>query len=191
MGKLLDIFSSAGKVAINCPFHDEKNPSCVYDTKNDTFHCFGCGANGSGDELKVAIDDEVENALSSLARGHREKSKICTEYTMTKIERIYVGCLLLVPEVPIPAEIAKYEFSDVVCADIVRCMMDLQSEGKLRDIVCTMALMISRYDDKYESGQISSKMSWLIDCVPDNSSVNVFGDLLIYRLIVDQKAFVK
>lgn len=36
--------SGVNKVAV-CPFHPDKNPSLVV-FKNQTYHCFGCGANG-------------------------------------------------------------------------------------------------------------------------------------------------
>ena len=32
---------------INCPFHEDKTPSCKIYTKNNYFVCFGCGARGS------------------------------------------------------------------------------------------------------------------------------------------------
>jgi len=33
-------------VVIQCPFHEEKTPSCVLVPKQQTFHCFGCGVGG-------------------------------------------------------------------------------------------------------------------------------------------------
>lgn len=33
-------------LAVCCPFHQEKTPSCCLDHKKMTFHCFGCGAQG-------------------------------------------------------------------------------------------------------------------------------------------------
>ena len=33
--------------AVCCPFHDDKNPSCVISPKNNLFNCFSCGAGGS------------------------------------------------------------------------------------------------------------------------------------------------
>lgn len=38
-----------------CPFHKEKNGSCHYNEEKDEFYCFGCGANGAGEELAAAI----------------------------------------------------------------------------------------------------------------------------------------
>jgi hypothetical protein len=34
------------RVAVRCPFHDEKTPSCTIDLADRTFVCFGCGAHG-------------------------------------------------------------------------------------------------------------------------------------------------
>jgi DNA primase catalytic core len=33
--------------ALCCPFHDDKEPSCIISPKNNLFNCFGCGAAGS------------------------------------------------------------------------------------------------------------------------------------------------
>jgi DNA primase len=33
--------------AICCPFHDDKDPSCIISPKSNLFHCFGCNAAGS------------------------------------------------------------------------------------------------------------------------------------------------
>lgn len=44
---LLGIDSQRREEKISCPFHNERTPSCVlYD--DNSFHCFGCGANGRG-----------------------------------------------------------------------------------------------------------------------------------------------
>lgn len=34
-------------MAVCCPFHDDKTPSCVITPKSNLFNCFGCGAGGS------------------------------------------------------------------------------------------------------------------------------------------------
>ena len=31
-------------VAVRCPFHEDKTPSCVITPKSNLFNCFGCGA---------------------------------------------------------------------------------------------------------------------------------------------------
>lgn len=37
-----------GDITIQCPFHDDTNPSCsISPSKRGCFHCFGCGTNGS------------------------------------------------------------------------------------------------------------------------------------------------
>src|SRR5262249_9387007 len=63
---------STGK--INCPFHDDKTPSCqLYDDGH--YHCFGCGAHGWIDEDLDGGDDALANTASAendtrtLARG--------------------------------------------------------------------------------------------------------------------------
>lgn len=34
-------------VAVCCPFHNDKTPSCVISPSSNLFNCFGCGAGGS------------------------------------------------------------------------------------------------------------------------------------------------
>lgn len=34
-------------MALLCPFHEEKTPSCVISPEKNLYHCFGCGAAGS------------------------------------------------------------------------------------------------------------------------------------------------
>lgn len=31
-----------------CPFHDERTPSCSFNSARNLFKCFGCGAGGDG-----------------------------------------------------------------------------------------------------------------------------------------------
>jgi len=38
--------SSQTRAYTNCPFHDDRTPSFVVFKKENTFHCFGCGAHG-------------------------------------------------------------------------------------------------------------------------------------------------
>lgn len=40
-----------------CPFHREKTPSCTIYRKNNTFHCFGCGAHGDSIDLIQKLND--------------------------------------------------------------------------------------------------------------------------------------
>ncbi len=40
-------FKTNGKAAVVCPYHQEKTPSCAIDIARKTFHCFGCGAEGT------------------------------------------------------------------------------------------------------------------------------------------------
>lgn len=37
-----------------CPFHGEKTPSLVISFEKQFYHCFGCGAHGTIDELIAA-----------------------------------------------------------------------------------------------------------------------------------------
>jgi DNA primase catalytic core len=41
---------------LNCPFHDDKNPSFHVYPKTNTYHCFGCGV--SGDQIQFIQDHE-------------------------------------------------------------------------------------------------------------------------------------
>jgi DNA primase len=36
-----------------CPFHEEKTPSMVFNSKTRQYHCFGCGKNSSIDKEKI------------------------------------------------------------------------------------------------------------------------------------------
>lgn len=41
-----------------CPYHEEKTPSCAYDSVKDTFYCFGCGKEGDGLALSTQINKQ-------------------------------------------------------------------------------------------------------------------------------------
>lgn len=43
--QLLNLRDDGRKVAVNCPFHSEKTPSC-YIFPDGGFKCFGCGKSG-------------------------------------------------------------------------------------------------------------------------------------------------
>lgn len=45
--KILNISDNGRRVVIRCPIHSEKTPSFNLYPDN-SFHCFGCGANGNG-----------------------------------------------------------------------------------------------------------------------------------------------
>lgn len=47
---------SRGK--IECPFHDDENPSCKLDDTRNTFYCFGCQAKGDIVEFYRRFKDE-------------------------------------------------------------------------------------------------------------------------------------
>lgn len=46
------------RYAILCPFHKENTPSCTIDIKSNTFHCFGCGANG---KIKLLSENNYDD----------------------------------------------------------------------------------------------------------------------------------
>ncbi|BES83360.1 hypothetical protein PEC302107_40870 [Pectobacterium araliae] len=41
------VFKRGKDVVVLCPFHQEKNPSCVISSDKNLYHCFGCDAGGS------------------------------------------------------------------------------------------------------------------------------------------------
>lgn len=42
------------KVAMLCPYHDEKTPSCLIDPDTGEFSCMGCGAKGQSESARTA-----------------------------------------------------------------------------------------------------------------------------------------
>lgn len=51
-----------------CPFHPEKTPSFVVYPEGWSYHCFGCGAHGSGIDFVMATQNvEFKDALAELA----------------------------------------------------------------------------------------------------------------------------
>lgn len=43
-----------------CPFHKEKTPSFTVDDSSETFHCFGCGAEGDVDDFIRKIESTIK-----------------------------------------------------------------------------------------------------------------------------------
>lgn len=55
------------RVAIRCPFHSEKTPSCVI-YKDNSFHCFGCQAHGSNAiDFVMKLGCNFNDAVKELA----------------------------------------------------------------------------------------------------------------------------
>jgi len=51
---------------INCPFHNEKTPSCKINKKNNRWHCFGCGRDG--DAIDFVMELEGLDFISAIKR---------------------------------------------------------------------------------------------------------------------------
>ena len=51
-----------------CPFHEEKSPSCSYDAFENKFHCFGCGKQGDGFTLVQGLCKKEGAPLSIVAK---------------------------------------------------------------------------------------------------------------------------
>jgi len=46
----------SGKYYYNCPFHQDRNPSFMWDPKNNHFHCFGIGCQKHGDVITFIME---------------------------------------------------------------------------------------------------------------------------------------
>ena len=46
---------TSGEVAILCPFHADKSPSCHFNVQTKQYHCKGCGAGGSAVDLLARV----------------------------------------------------------------------------------------------------------------------------------------
>ena len=56
-----------------CPFHGEKTPSFRVDLETDTFHCFGCGAEGNAIDFVMKMDGvSRQEAIAKLAKIAQE-----------------------------------------------------------------------------------------------------------------------
>ena len=56
-----------------CPFHGEKTPSFRVDLEKDTFHCFGCGAEGDAIDFVMKMDGvSWQEAIAKLAKIAQE-----------------------------------------------------------------------------------------------------------------------
>lgn len=64
LGKLR---KTGGKLTGLCPFHNEKTSSFFIYTKNNTFHCFGCGSHG--DVIDFIIKQRMEDGKYTFERN--------------------------------------------------------------------------------------------------------------------------
>jgi DNA primase len=46
-----------GMINLRCPWHEERTPSCVINTKKEFFHCFGCGKHGPIEEIMKKVSN--------------------------------------------------------------------------------------------------------------------------------------
>ena len=69
--KSVKIDYKSKKPFIVCPFHDDKNPSCVINEGEvDTFKCFGCGQKGSIIDLYQQMEDKtLAETIKDLSYG--------------------------------------------------------------------------------------------------------------------------
>lgn len=52
ISKHVDLRKSGLNLIGLCPFHSEKTPSFTVSPKDQSYHCFGCGARGSVDDFE-------------------------------------------------------------------------------------------------------------------------------------------
>lgn len=58
-----------------CPVHDDKNPSCHFNTEKNVYHCFSCQSKGSVVELDYGIHkrtNDSENLVKTILRLSKE-----------------------------------------------------------------------------------------------------------------------
>ncbi len=44
------------RLSLICPYHEEDTGSLVLNTRQDTFHCFGCGAEGEIKKIVAVLE---------------------------------------------------------------------------------------------------------------------------------------
>jgi|GEM_PF-2551393 len=67
---------SNGRFLGKCPFHAEKTPSCIYAPDKDRFFCFGCGKQGTGEELAEALNDPTAKVLALMEKQQKDFDQI-------------------------------------------------------------------------------------------------------------------
>ncbi len=55
-----------GEAKIQCPFHDDRTPSCSVNVRNKLFKCFGCGKEGSVIDLWAQVTGQPRHAVVTL-----------------------------------------------------------------------------------------------------------------------------
>jgi DNA primase len=56
VGRHVQIKKSGRNYMGLCPFHKERSPSFVVNEKEQTYHCFSCGAHGTASDFIANID---------------------------------------------------------------------------------------------------------------------------------------
>lgn len=106
--------SSGNHYMIKCPDrnHDEKTPSCAFNIKNNTFHCFGCGKtfdsillfkelefHRSGNDLsfpdlveEVLSLGNVSKTISHNAQPSNQNTNVVSNNTSSSYQRLLSNC---------------------------------------------------------------------------------------------------
>jgi DNA primase len=85
---------------INCPFHKDDKPSCRIYPETNTFHCFGCGANGDVIEFimlknKCSKHEAITKAAGLVEKAEGRKQKAEGDQTLTVLR----SCAITVSEI--------------------------------------------------------------------------------------------
>lgn len=77
----LELKRKGNKFWINCPFHNEKTPSCAIYPSENRFHCYGCGADGDTLDFIAAI---TGRSLGQVIKDLAKNCNITLNYTPGK-----------------------------------------------------------------------------------------------------------
>jgi len=72
----IDFPAGRTQLKINCPFHDDTNPSCGVNTDKKAFNCFSCGTKGNILEFVTLMEDENPDDMNGLKAGAVEAIKM-------------------------------------------------------------------------------------------------------------------